>query len=155
MIRNLRALIKTLNIPIFYYLNEKEMIIKSDVELRGLKSSEKCKALVDTGAAMTVIDKYLAEALGVTYTGRRRTLTSATGHKLIGEIAIIKELIIEGEILDYEKVLVVEFNEEVKKTLSKLDVHDSIIIGVTTVELASFIPDITTGKLRKVETFLF
>ncbi|MEM2238750.1 MAG: hypothetical protein QXL27_00350 [Candidatus Bathyarchaeia archaeon] len=37
------------------------MIIKSNVELKGFKGSEKCKALVDTGAAMTVIDKSLAK----------------------------------------------------------------------------------------------
>lgn len=131
------------------------MIVKSDIELKGLKGSEKCRALVDTGATMTVIDKHLAEALGVMYTDRKRMLTSATGHKLEGEIAVVRELTIDGETLDYEKVLVVEFNEEVKKTLSELGVHDSIIIGVTTVELASLIPDLTTGRLRKVETFLF
>lgn len=33
------------------------MIVKSDVVLKGLKSSEKCKALVNTGAAMTVVDE--------------------------------------------------------------------------------------------------
>ena len=61
----------------------------------------------------------------------------------------------EDEILDYEKVLVVEFNGEVREALRKLDVDDSIILGVTTLELANFIPDIATGKLRKIETFLF
>ena len=60
----------------------------------------------------------------------------------------------EDEILDCEKVLVVEFNE-VREALRKLDVDDSIILGVTTLELANFIPDIATGKLRKIETFLF
>lgn len=131
------------------------MIVKSDVELKGSKTSEKCIALVDTGAAITVIDRRFAEVLGVVYTGRERSLTSATGHKLKGEIAIIREIIIEGEALDYEKVLVVDFDEEVKKTLRSLDAHPSIIIGVTTVELASLIPDTNAGKLKKVEAFLF
>lgn len=131
------------------------MIVISYVELKGLKGSAKCRALVDTSAAMTVIDKRLAEALGVMYTGRKRTLTSATRHKLEGEVAVVRELTIDGETLDYERVLVVEFNEGVKKTLSGLGVHDSIIIGVTTVEAASLIPDVTTGRLRKAEAFLF
>mgnify|MGYP001118304941 CR=1 FL=1 len=131
------------------------MIVKAEVALGGLKGSEKHLALVDTGAIMTVIDKELAEAIGVTYTKRRRSLTSATGHKLEGEIAIVKELAVEDEVLDYEKVLVVEFNGEVKKALEKLCVDETIILGVTTVELASFIPDTTTGKLRKIEAFLF
>jgi len=112
-------------------------------------------ALVDTGAIMTVIDKGFVETIGVTYTGRKRSLTSATGHKLEGEIAIVRELTVEEEVLDYEKVLVVEFDGEVRKALRKLDADDSVILGVTTVELASFIPDTSTGKLRKIEAFLF
>lgn len=78
----------------------------------------------------------------------------STGHKLEGEIAIVKELTVEGEILDYEKVLVTEFDGEVKKVLRKLDVDNSIILGVKTVELASIVPDTSTGKLRKIETSL-
>lgn len=131
------------------------MIVKAEVTLRGSKSSRKCVALVDTGAIMTVIDKGFVETIGVTYTGRKRSLTSATGHKLEGEIAIVRELTVEEEVLDYEKVLVVEFDGEVRKALRKLDADDSVILGVTTVELASFIPDTSTGKLRKIEAFLF
>lgn len=131
------------------------MIVKAEVVLKGFRGSDKCRALVDTGAIMTVVDRGLAEAVGVTYTGRKRSLTSATGHKLTGEIAIVRELTVEDEVLDYEKVLVVDFNGEVKKALGRLDVDDSIILGVTSVELASFVPDTTTGKLRKIEAFLF
>jgi len=129
--------------------------VRAKVVLKGTKDSEECVALVDTGAAMTVIDSSLAEAIGVTYTGRKRSLISATGHKLEGEIAIVRELIVEGEVLDYEKVLKVEFSEEVRKVLRSLEVEDSLILGLTTVELASFMPDTATGRLRKVETFLF
>jgi hypothetical protein len=49
----------------------------------------------------------------------------------------------------------VKLDEEVKKALRKLDVDDSIIIGITAIELAGFIPDTTKGKLRKIEAFLF
>lgn len=129
---------------------------RAKVVLKGTKESEECFALVvDTGAAMTIVDRNLAEAVGVTYTGRKRSLISATGHKLEGEVAIIRELIVEGEILDYEKFLTVELSEEVRKILRSLEVGDSVILGLTTVELASFIPDTATGRLRKVETFLF
>jgi predicted aspartyl protease len=47
--------------------------------LKGMRGSKDCIALVGTGAAMTVIDRSLAENVGVTYTGRRRSLVSATG----------------------------------------------------------------------------
>jgi len=125
------------------------MIVKAEVTPEGLRDSERCKALVDTEAIMTVVDRSLAEAAGVQCIGRKRSLTSATGHKLIGEIAIVRELTVEDEVLDYEKILVVDLNGEVKKALRNLEVDDSIILGITSVELASFVPDTTTGKLRK------
>jgi predicted aspartyl protease len=130
-------------------------IVRAGVVVKGSKGSREGTALVDTGAAMTVVDREVADAVGVMYTGRRRMLISATGHRLEGEVAIVKELNVEGEALDYEKVLAVKLDEEAKKALRKLDVDDSIIIGITAIELAGFIPDITIGKLRKIEAFLF
>ena len=130
-------------------------VVRSRVVLRGSKGSKECVALVDTGAAMAVIDRESAEAIGVSYMGRKRSLTSATGHKLEGEIAIVRELVVEDEILDYEKILSVNISKEVKEILRKLGVDDSIILGLTTIELAGFMPDTSTSKLKKVETFLF
>jgi predicted aspartyl protease len=120
-----------------------------------MRGSKDCIALVDTGAAMTVIDRSLAENVGVTYTGRRRSLVSATGHKLEGEVAIVRELIVEDEVLDYEKVIVVELSGDARKVLREIGVDDSVIVGLTTVELAGLMPDTATGRLKKVETFLF
>jgi predicted aspartyl protease len=129
--------------------------VRARVVVTGSKGSREGTALVDTGAVMTVVDRDVADAVGVVYTGRRRALISATGHRLEGEVAVVRELIVEGEVLDYEKVLAVRLNEEVKKVLRSLDVDDSIIVGVTTIELAGFIPDTATGRLRKIEAFLF
>jgi len=130
-------------------------IVKARVVAKGSKGSMECTALVSTGAAMTVIDREAADSIGVMYTGRRRSLVSATGHKLEGEVVIIKELYIEGEVLDYEKALAVEFDDEVRKVLRGLGVDESITVGVATVELAGFIPDTATGRLKRVEAFLF
>ena len=47
---------------------------------------------MDTGVAMTVVDRDVADAIGVMYTGRRKMLISAAGHRLEGEVAIVKEL---------------------------------------------------------------
>jgi predicted aspartyl protease len=130
-------------------------IVRTRVSLKGMRGSKDCIALVGTGAAMSVIDRSLAENVGVTYTGRRRSLVSATGHKLEGEVAIVRELVVEDEVLDYEKVMVVELCGDVRKVLRELGVDDSVIIGLTTVELAGLMPDTATGRLKKVETFLF
>jgi predicted aspartyl protease len=130
-------------------------IVRTRVSLKGMRGSKDCIALVDTGAAMSVIDRSLAENVDVTYTGRRRSLVSATGHKLEGEVAIVRELIVEDEVLDYEKVIVVELSGDVRKVLRELGVDNSVIVGLTTVELAGLMPDTATGRLKKVETFLF
>ena len=94
-------------------------VVKARVVLKGERKTEECLALVDTGAAITAVDKNPAEVLGVMYIGRKRSLVGSTGHKLEGEMAIIREL------------------------------------EVSPIELAGFIPDATTGRLRKIETFFF
>jgi len=109
---------------------------------------------VDGGAAITVIDKKVADFIGVIYTGRRRGLVGITGHKLEGEIGIVREFVIEGEVLNYERVLVVKMNENVKRVLRESGVDDSVVVGITTVESAGMIPDASTGRLRKVQVFI-
>ena len=44
-----------------------------------------------------------------------QSLTNATGHKLEGEIAVVRELTMEDKILDYEKVLATKLSGEVKE----------------------------------------
>jgi hypothetical protein len=51
--------------------------------------------------------------------------------------------------------MVVELSGDARKVLRKLGVDDSVIIGLTTVELAGLMPDAATGRLKKVERFLF
>jgi hypothetical protein len=53
--------------------------VRTRVSLKGMRGTKDCIALVGAGAAMTVIDRSLAENVGVTYTGRRRLLVSAKG----------------------------------------------------------------------------
>ena len=57
--------------------------------------------------------------------------------------------------LNLNKSQLAEFNGEVRRALRELDVDDSMILGVTNVELANFISDTSTGKLRKIEASLF
>ena len=130
------------------------IFVKTKVVLKGSKGSKELVALVDTGASTPVIDRSLAEEIGVIFTGRR-ALVTVSGHKIEGEVAIIKELIIEDEALDYKRVLVNELSEDVKKTLKNIGVSDLLIIELTTIESASLLPDTKNGKLRKFETFLF
>jgi predicted aspartyl protease len=124
--------------------------VRAKVMLRGFKGCKELTTLVDTRASMTVIDSSLADEVGVEFTGKERALVTASGHKLVGRVAIVKELIIEGESLDYERVLVLSFSEDLKKLLKELGVDQTIILGVTTLESAGLVPDPATGRLRRV-----
>jgi predicted aspartyl protease len=69
--------------------------------------------------------------------------------------AIVSELEVEGEVLRYEAVAVAEMLNAVKKTLKKNGLDENMVVGVLTLERADMIPDTTTGKLEKVESFIF
>lgn len=128
--------------------------VKTYVSIQGDKSSRDGLALVDTGATITVVDVKVAEEVGCKHTGRRRSLVTASGHKLEGELVIFKKFKVEGEVLDYERALAVKIPIEVKNALESGEVANWIIIGLITLESAGYIPDTTTGKLRKTETLL-
>jgi hypothetical protein len=54
--------------------------------------------------------------------------------------------------------MVVELSGGLRKVLREIGVDDSVIIGIiglTTVELAGLMPDTATGRLKRVETFIF
>jgi hypothetical protein len=43
--------------------------------------------------------------------------------------------------------MVVELSGDARKVLREIGVYDSVIIGLTTVELAGLMPDTATGRL--------
>jgi len=128
--------------------------VKAKVVIRGSKGSAELTALVDAGSSMTVVDRGLAEAIGVEYTDRERVIVTASGQEIVSKVAIVKELIVEDEPLKFERVLVMDFSENVKEGLKNLGVSDSMVLGMTTLEPAGFMPDTTTDKLRRVKLLL-
>jgi hypothetical protein len=131
------------------------VLVKAKVRLSGLKESFSSTVLIDTGARMTLIDRSLAERIGVQYTGRIIDFISVSGHVVRALEAVVSELEIEGEVLKYDVLAVTDIPEEVKEILRKSEVDESIVIGVLTIERANMIPDTTTGALRRVESFIF
>jgi len=128
--------------------------VKAKAIIRGSKGSTELTALVDAGSSMTVVDRGLAEAIGVEYTDRERVIVTASGQKIVGKVAIVKELIVEDGPLKFERVLVMDFSENVEEGLKNLGVSDSMVLGMATPEPADFIPDTTTDKLRRVKLLL-
>ena len=129
-------------------------MVKAEVRLKGSKQSHSSTALVDTEARMTLIDKALADHLGVEYTGRSLDFISISGHVVKSMEAVISELELEGELLKYEALAVANIPRRVKEALSKVGVDENIVIGLLTLERANLIPDTTTGALRKTESFI-
>jgi predicted aspartyl protease len=123
--------------------------VKAKVIIRGSKGSAELTALVDAGSSMTVVDRGLAEAIGVEYTDRERVIVTASGQEIVSKVAIVKELIVEDGPLKFERVLVMDFSENVKEGLKNLGVSDSMVLGMATPE-----PDTTTSKLRRVKLLL-
>jgi hypothetical protein len=130
------------------------VLVKAQVRLSGTKEGYSSAALTDTGARMTLIDRSLAEQIGVQYTGRVIDFVSVSGHVVKAREAVVPELELEGEVLKYEAVAVAEIPERVKEALRGSAIDENIIIGILTVERANMIPDTTTGTLRKVEAFI-
>lgn len=128
------------------------VLMKAKVRLSGVKKSYSSTVLTDTGARMTLVDKSLAERIGVQYTGK--TINFVSGQVVKALEALVSELEVEGEVLKYEAVAVAEIPEKVKEALRKSEIDENIIIGILTIERANMIPDTTTGILRRVESFI-
>jgi len=132
------------------------VLVKARVRLLGTKATYSANTvLADNGARMSLVDRLLAERVGVQYTGREINFVSVSGHAVKASEAIVSELEVEGEVLRYEAVAVAEMPNVVKETLKKNGLDENIIVGVLTLERANMVPDTTTGKLEKVESFIF
>jgi hypothetical protein len=104
---------------------------------------------------MTLVDRLLAERIGVVYTGRVLSLVSISGHILKALEAVVPVLEVEGGVLKYEAIAVSDIPEDVKKVLKESNLDESIVIGLLTIERASMVPNTTTGTLRrKVESYI-
>jgi len=130
------------------------MLVKAEVRLLGVKDSYSSRVLVDSGARMSLLDRLLAEKVGVEYTGREINFISISGHTVKGLEAIVPRIDVEGEILKYEPVAVAEIPKTVKEALRTSGLDENLIIGILTLERANMITDTTTGTLRRVESFI-
>ncbi|MEA2076074.1 MAG: aspartyl protease family protein [Euryarchaeota archaeon] len=111
-----------------------------EVEISDLekKKSTVVKALVDTGASLTVLPKKLADELGIAATSEEKVTTGAGEIKVKGADVWIK---IRGR----EKTNPVWIS----------DIIDKVLIGVVTLESLGFAVDPKTGTLREEPLLLY
>ncbi|HDD63824.1 MAG TPA: hypothetical protein ENF53_01495, partial [Thermoprotei archaeon] len=100
------------------------MVVSARVVLRGNKGTVELLSFVDYTLAVSVIDRKLADKVGVEYTGKQYKLKG----ELKGEIAIVKSMIIDEVPIHNIRVLVVEFSENSAKALKKLGYSGGIIL---------------------------
>jgi Predicted aspartyl protease len=111
-----------------------------DVEISNLEKdkSREVKALVDTGASLTVLPRKLADELGIVATTEEQVTTGAGEIKVEGGDVWIK-------IRDREKTNPVWIS----------DIIDRVLIGVVTLESLGFAVDPTTGTLKERPLLLY
>lgn len=74
------------------------------------------------------------------------------GNEVLANEAIVQKLRILDEELNYERVLVFNFPQKLKKRLKGMGVGN-IIIGILTIEAAGFMLDPIKNELRKIGFF--
>jgi len=129
-------------------------LVKARFKVIGSRGSVEGIALVDTGASFTMLDREVADSVGVKYIGRRVRAVVADGHEVEGEFAVVDRLVVEGEELPYAYVAVLGFPAKVREKLREEGLSDCCITGLTTLELLQLVPDVTTGRLRKTSALL-
>ncbi|MBI2653174.1 clan AA aspartic protease [Candidatus Woesearchaeota archaeon] len=110
-----------------------------DAEISDLerKHSEKVKALVDTGATLTVLPKALADKIGI----------KALAEREVESGGIIK--LKEGEAR-----IIIKGKEDVTRVLIS-DIIDKVLIGVVVLESLGFSVDPKTGTLKETPLLLY
>jgi clan AA aspartic protease len=95
------------------------------------------KALVDTGATLTVVPRRIAEGLQLPVIGRRRVMT-AKG------IAELEECVGVVEVMGRRAYTHILVSDDI----------DTVLVGATTLETLGLEVDPVTGKLKEAPTYL-
>ena len=95
------------------------------------------KALVDTGATLTVVPRRIAEELQLPVIGRRRVVTAKGAAELDECVGVV-------EVMGRKAYVHMLVSDDV----------DIVLIGATTLETLGLEVDITTGKLKEATTYL-
>jgi predicted aspartyl protease len=142
-IRKLYVLYDTL-----HTLRGDEMFVKARLKLYNGEREFSGVVLVDTGASGVIVDESLASELGLKTFGRGKIAT--LGATVECRFADVSSVIVEDVEIGPRRVLVCGFPEEVKERLKLMGFSEKVILGVSAIEDAGYVPDTERGVLRKV-----
>jgi len=104
--------------------------------------------LVDTGATGVMIDESVAERLGLETFGEGVIVT--LGSAVECRFADVSSVAVEDADIGPRRVAVCRFPEMVKEGLKALSFSEGVVLGVSAVEDAGYVPDAREGVLRRV-----
>lgn len=107
---------------------------KAEFKLTWDRESVEGLALADSGAWYTVIDRGLAEKVGVRYTGLKIISASFSGHRINCQEAVLNSITLEGKAAPSELVAICSIPSPVRELLRREEVDDQLVIGVHTLE---------------------
>ena len=128
--------------------------IKASLKITGFRGSIEEVALVDTGAPLTLLDRGVADKVGVEYAGEEDRVVVADGHEVKGELAVVRELVIEGRKLPYAHLAVIKFPQKLREALRRMGLSSCCIAGLTALEPLQLILGTATGRLRELPALL-
>jgi predicted aspartyl protease len=121
--------------------------VRARVEMRNGGRVLSAVVLVDTGATGVVVDEGMAEQLGLELFGEGKIVTLGSVVKCC--FADVGSMAVEDVDIGSRRVAVCRFPEEVKGRLRPLGFSEGVILGVSAVEDAGYVPDTREGVLRR------
>jgi len=105
-------------------------------------------ALADTGATGIIMDESAAEEIKLKTFGEAKIVT--LGRVVKCSFADVSNVIIEDTEMGPRRLSVCRFPHEVKEKLKLMGFSEKIIVGVSAIEDAGYIPNTAKGVLEKV-----
>ncbi|MHA1593164.1 MAG: aspartyl protease family protein [Candidatus Baldrarchaeia archaeon] len=130
------------------------VLVRASVGFEGFKGKISGVALVDTGSALTLLDRSIADRIGTRTIGRRVKIIVADGHEIFADLAIVNKVVVEGEELPGAHVGLMDFPEKLAKRLRELNLSEWCVIGMSTLEILGLFPNTLTGKVEKGSALL-
>ena len=124
------------------------MYVRARVELRDGDRVFSGVVLVDTGATGVMIDESVAERLGLETFGEGVIVTLGLAVKC--RFADASSVVVEDAGIGPRRVAVCRLPEVVKEGLKALGFSEGVVLGVSAVEDAGYVPDAREGVLRRV-----
>jgi len=124
------------------------MYVKARIRIHSEKKEFYDTSLVDTGATGIIADEALVGELGLKGFGKAEVAT--LGMAIECYFTDVKNVVIEDVEIGPRRIVVCGFPNEVKERLKSLGCSEKIILGVSAIEDAGYIPNTVKGVLEKV-----